>query len=155
MKKTLSFLVLALCTTAANATWIPNVESQSTQTHDLKVAGKATMQAAVVLTPDVYTYSALSTTTIISPYGHSVIVINGVGTVTMSSAPTISTTAATSGQILTIIGGTNPVTFTDAGSLSNSCLSLVTSTITLSSGDILELIYYNGKWRELGFTNNI
>ena len=99
-------------------------------------------------------YSAVQISTSFSPVNTSFLVINGTGTITMTSTPTISTTTAVSGQELVITGGTNPVTFTDNGTLSGSLLELSAATRAVGTGSMLVLRYYGGKWYEVSFAAN-
>lgn len=99
-------------------------------------------------------YPAVHISTSFSPVNTSFLVINGSGTLTMTSTPTISTTTAVSGQELTISGGANPVTFTDNGTLSGSLLELSAATRAVGTGSMLHLRYYNGKWYEVSFAAN-
>jgi hypothetical protein len=99
-------------------------------------------------------YSAVTVSTSFSPVNTSFLVINGTGTLTLTSTPTVSTTTAVSGQELTFLGGANPVTFTDNATLSGSLLKLGATTRALAVGDTLTLVYYNGLWYEKAFANN-
>ena len=74
----------------------------------------------------------------------------------MSTAtPQISTTTATSGQrIMLLNSGTSSYTFGDTDSVSGSLLELGAASREVDQGDILEVVYYGGKWYEIGFYNN-
>ena len=158
MKKYLSGLwfVLFLClpNISFSQQWIQDIESQHIGTRDLDASGNMSLQGSMRRVPDMVSYANLSASNTISPYGKSFIVINGTGTITMASTPTISIHAAVNGQEIIITGGSNAVDFVDEGTLTGSLLELGSSSRTLSTGDILELIYYSGKWYEVGFTDN-
>lgn len=76
------------------------------------------------------------------------------GALLMASVPTIDTTRPVDGTMLIIQSSTNTVTFQDAGTLAGSGLELGSNTRALGVGDILELIFRNGSWYEIGFYNN-
>lgn len=99
-------------------------------------------------------YSAVQVSTSFSPVGMAFAVINGTGAVILSSTPHIATTTAISGQSITLMGGSNSVTFSDNGTVSGSLLELGDTTRLLGAGDILKLRYYSGKWYEEAFVNN-
>lgn len=82
-------------------------------------------------------------------------VIKSTGSLTSAATPFISTTTATSGQIVEILNGDSSYTFTikDKGTLSNSCLSLGGTTRAIGPGDSIVLYYYDGVWRERGFSD--
>jgi hypothetical protein len=109
--------------------------------------------SAVALIPNT-AYSAVQISTSFSPVNTSFLVINGTGTLTMTSTPTISTTTAISGQELIITGGANPVTFTDNGTLSGSLLELGAGTRVVSTNKILKLRFYGGSWLEESYASN-
>lgn len=124
------------------------------QTGALALTGAFSHIGSFADTPDATTYAALAGTTTLVPTVQSFVVINGTGTLSMTSTPHIATTTAVSGQSLTIMGGTNVVTFTDEGTLTGSLLELGAATRALGAGDILKLRYYSGKWYEEAFVNN-
>lgn len=115
--------------------------------------GSAAFAGSLTQTPNT-SLSAVETSTSISPVGISFAVINGTGTLTLESTPHIATTTALSGQSITLMGGANPVTFVDEGTLTGSLLELGANSRALGAGDILKLRYYGGKWYEEGFVNN-
>ena len=158
MKKSLIlFATLAFMAPAvfAQSNQFDTIKTRHAQVFEDLSTSKLVISGGLYLTPDAATYTAVSTSTKLNSYGKNFLVINGTGTITMGSAPTISTTSVTNGKILFIMGGTNPITFSDGGTLTNSALSLGSATRAVGSGDILELIFYSGKWREFGFVNNI
>ena len=121
-------------------------------TGSLSMAGVANTGAAVE-TPNT-SNSALEVTSALNPVGVSFAVVNATGALTSTATPFISTTSAISGQVITIMGGTNALTLQDNGTLSGSLLELGAATRALGAGDILRLRYYNGKWWEEAFVNN-
>ena len=76
------------------------------------------------------------------------------GALTVGSLPTIATTTATAGDRYTLLSTTATLTFSDDDQVTGTLLELGASTRALGVGDILELIYHNGKWWEIGFYNN-
>ena len=154
MKKLIVLAVLLISAPlVVHAEWFQDVFSQNVISENIQASGNVVVNGSVVNSPNL-TYSSLSKTTTLNPYGKKFIVVNGTGAITMASTPTISTQAAVNGQSLIITGGANTVDFVDEGTLTGSLLELGASSRTLNTGDILELIYYSGKWYEVGFTNN-
>lgn len=137
----------------SGSNWFQSIDSESIITRDLQASGNVLVNGSLVKAPDL-TYTSLSKTTTLSPYGKATLVINGTGTIDMASTPHISTSAAYSGQEITLFGGANPVTFFDEGSLTGSLMELDSSSRAISTGDTLRLMYYGGKWYETGFTDN-
>lgn len=129
--------------------WIQDLEAQHIGTRDLDVSGNVAIKGKISHTPDVASYANLSATNIISAWDKAFIIINGTGTIDMSSTPTISTAAALNGQELLIMGGSNPVTFKDEGTLTGSALELGATKRSIGSGDWLKLVFYAGKWYEI------
>ncbi len=76
------------------------------------------------------------------------------GAVLVGSLPTIATTTATAGDRYTLLSTTVSVTFSDNDQVAGTLLELGASTRALGVGDILELIYHNSSWWEIGFYNN-
>lgn len=122
----------------------------------LKMTGSlaSSVLAGSVSETPVTSYSAVQISTSLSPVAMAFAVINGTGTLTLTSTPHIATTTAVSGQSITLMGGANVVTFQDEGTLTGSLLELGAATRALGAGDILKLRYYSGKWYEEGFVNN-
>lgn len=86
-------------------------------------------------------------------YGFNVFTSSG-GPLTLSATPTITTTTWAEGTRFIIQSATNTITFQDNGTLSGSLLELGANTRALGVGDILELIFRNSTWWEIGFYNN-
>ena len=137
----------------AGSNWFQSIDSEFVDTRDLRASGNVVVNGSFLKSPDL-TYTSLSNTTTLNPYGKSNLVINGTGAIVMASVPTISTLAALSGQEILIMGGANAVTFVDEGGLTGSLLELDSSSRAISTGDTLRLMYYGGKWYETGFTDN-
>lgn len=116
-------------------------------------SGSVSVTGGMVQVPNT-AYSAVQISTSFSPVGLGFAVINGTGTLTLTSTPHIATTTAVSGQEITFFGGANPVTFVDEGTLTGSLLELGGATRALGAGDMLTLRYYGGKWYEVSFANN-
>lgn len=169
MKKSLSFLGLLLCfvfiaifsslnifVAPARAAGVPILGQYLTNGQVLVGStGSAPVATAISALQQVVTsYSAVQVSTSFSPVNTTFMVINGTGTLTLESTPQIATTTAVSGQSITIMGGSNPVTFVDEGTLTGSLLELGAAGRALGAGDILKLRYYSGKWYEEGFVNN-
>ncbi len=76
------------------------------------------------------------------------------GALTVGSLPTIATTTATAGDRYTLLSTTATLTFSDNDQVAGTLLELGASTRALGVGDILELIYHNSSWWEIGFYNN-
>ena len=99
-------------------------------------------------------YSALRISSEIVPTD-SFYVFVSTGDNVSTATPQISTTTATSGQrIMLLNSGTSSYTFGDTDSVSGSLLELRAASREVDQGDILEVVYYGGKWYEIGFYNN-
>jgi len=98
-------------------------------------------------------WSVVESSTEIIPTS-SFLVINGTGTITLSSTPNISTDTFSNGDYLILMGGSNAVIFQDNDTLSGSLLELGDTSRSLGDGDIIGLILYNSKWYELFYNNN-
>ena len=72
----------------------------------------------------------------------------------LSARPIISTETAVNGDRISFISRTSSITFTDNGAVAGTGLRLGATTRALGLGDILELIFFNGFWQEIGFVNN-
>jgi hypothetical protein len=122
-------------------------------TDDVSVAGNLAVTGSQADEPDT-SYSAIAVSSSISPVDVSFLVINASGTLTSTATPFISTTTAISGQVITLMGGSNVLTLDDEGSTTGTLLELGDTSRALGAGDILRLRYYSGKWYEEGFVNN-
>jgi len=82
---------------------------------------------------------------------------SGAFPMTSAATPFISTTTATAGQEIMIMGSsaTGTVTLSDNGTVSGSLLELDGTTITLGLGSNITLRYYSGKWYQCGGINTI
>lgn len=161
MKKLFAFALVLVCAVMvslffapfSHADFIQDVLSEHVITQNLEAKGNVVVNGSQVSKPNL-TYTSLSNTTTLNPYGKRFIVVNGTGNITMASTPHISTQAASNGQELILTGGTNTVDFVDEGTLTGSLMELGSSSRTLNTGDMLHLIYYSGKWYEVSFINN-
>lgn len=80
------------------------------------------------------------------------------GAVTLATMPSIQTNGIADGTIITIRGTSdaNTVTFQDYRTLTGSCISLETTSITLANGGEARFQWSNGnqRWQSLGFSAN-
>lgn len=100
---------------------------------------------------------AMSTSTSLTPSNldASFITLTSTGgAVLVGSLPTIATTTAVAGDRYTLLSTTVSVTFSDNDSVAGTLLELGSTSRALGVGDILELIYHNSSWWEIGFYNN-
>lgn len=120
---------------------------------NLDLTGNAVVGGAFSIDSD-STYSAVEVSTEISPVGVSFLVVSATGTLTSEATPFISTTTAVDGQFLTIIGGSaNVLTISDNDSAAGTLLELGAASRAIGEGDIIRFVYYNGKWREISFSD--
>ena len=154
MKNIFSAVILTVLLAGMAAAQNVNVyKSQGGNSQTFAATSLLSMAGRIAFTP-LTSYSSVNVSTSFSPVNSTFLVINGSGTITSTATPAISTLTAVSGQELLIMGGANVVTFQDNGTLSGSLLELGNTTRALGAGDILKLIYYSGKWYEIGFVNN-
>lgn len=82
-----------------------------------------------------------------------VVVTSTGGAITLSATPTIGTTGAVDGTVFIIQSATATVTLSDDDSVAGTKLELGDTSRALGVGDIIGLIYRNGSWWELFFSN--
>lgn len=88
------------------------------------------------------------------PVSGSFIRSNGSGTVTMTATPTLQTTGVQDGTILYYYSSNGTTVFQDNGTLPGSDVELQAATRSVGPGDVLQLIFSDGKWWEVSFANN-
>lgn len=81
----------------------------------------------------------------------------GAFAMTSDATPFISTTTATSGQLIQLMGtsDTGTVTLSDDSQVSGSLLELDGNTVALGLGDNITFRYYSGKWYQCSGVNDI
>ena len=145
--------------TAADGNWVMAADvdviadlTAGTIVSDAGIEGVTLTNVIQIETPNT-SYSAVEVGTEIVPTA-SFFVINGTGTLTLTSTPTISTMTAVNGQIIEILGGANAVTFQDNGTASGTLLELGDTGRQIGANDILRLRYYDGSWIESYWADN-
>lgn len=98
------------------------------------------------------TYAAVAATTI--PVTSPVIILAPTAPRTMTATPTFQTSGIVAGTTLTVIGGTNAVTFQRESALAGSGLRLANPTQTLDLYDVMTLVFDGVYWRELSVSLN-
>ena len=139
---------------------------------DLNIAGTSTLSGNVTITGDVSidgvinnsmsSVIQISTATALVVTDRYMLIIGsitpgGAFAVISDATPFISTTTATDGDIVTIIGtdATGTLQLSDTGTVSGTLLELDGTTIVLGEDSNITLLYYEGKWIQVGGINTI
>lgn len=128
-----------------------NVGTINAEETNLGRGGKAVNTVGVNVETTL-TYAPVAGTTI--PVTRPTIILNPAAPVTMTAIPTLQTSGIAAGTRVTLIGGTNAVTFQRESSLAGSKLRLASPTQTIDLYDVMTLMFDGSFWREVSVSLN-
>jgi len=152
MKTLLTLVVLAvLASPAKSAPFYHTLGTEYLNTTNLTVSQDSVLNGSVRYVADTLSYGVFYASHSVSSFHRNFIVLTstGGGNIHASATPTISTIGVQNGQLVTLIGGsTNTIFLQDNDTASGTLLELNNSTQAINTGHWIDLLYYDGSWRE-------